>query len=291
MEVELTQNEIRDRDGSKDRRANKRAASKEREEGEWITVGSRKKPNCNSSDSLEHDELCEVMISCKEKLPKQIGLAKILKETGIQGIIKVTYKSPYKVVLRFSNYKNSREKNIREVMARNQCTYKMALKEIGGNAGYGPKANYQRQADLSTPEMTEITESVIENVQDTSYTPREGSYAEVVKTPSKTERRTVTTVRRLKKPDDKSQRSTNKNQFEWISSFNCGTQEGNKNDKKKGFELHVVISRLKEIICSDMEFEMKLTGVLKYIVGEVICWLKEYFTMDFVWKLLGGLTV
>lgn len=451
MEVELTQNETRDRDSSKDRRAYKRAASTEGEEGEWVTVESKKKTNCNSSDSLGHEELCEVTISGKENLPKQIGLAKILRETGIQGIIKVTYKSPYKVVLRFSNYEKSislmecqgirdrgwicrrsgdilysygliryiemelsneeimntlessveiiavkrlkrkdesgnfidsetvricfkgptsppyvkaygcrmkvepftfpvtqcskcwryghirnncsrktqicpkcggehencettnvkcinckgghmalvkslcpvfkREKNIREVMARNQCTYKMALKKVGGYVRYGTKTNYQREVNLLTPEVSEITESVTEKVHDTSCTPREVSYAEVVKTPSKTERRTVNTVHRLKKPDDKGKSSINNNQFQWIPSFDCGTQEENKNKKKERFELRVVISRLKEIMCSDMEFEMKMTAVLKYLVEEVIRWLKENFTMEFVWKLLGGLSL
>ncbi|XP_073949928.1 uncharacterized protein [Choristoneura fumiferana] len=42
----------------------------------------------------------EVSLSSRETLPKQIGMAKLLRSENIKGVSKVTYKSPYKILLR-----------------------------------------------------------------------------------------------------------------------------------------------------------------------------------------------
>lgn len=45
----------------------------------------------------------EVCVSSYQMLPKQIGLAMLLKSEGIINVIKITYKSPYRVVISFEN--------------------------------------------------------------------------------------------------------------------------------------------------------------------------------------------
>ncbi|KAI8427042.1 hypothetical protein MSG28_014683 [Choristoneura fumiferana] len=45
----------------------------------------------------------EVSVSSKEGLPKKIGMARILKNSNVTGVLKVTYKSPYKILIRFKD--------------------------------------------------------------------------------------------------------------------------------------------------------------------------------------------
>lgn len=45
----------------------------------------------------------EISITCKDKLPKQFALAKLLKSHDILGIIRVRYVNPYKVLVQFDN--------------------------------------------------------------------------------------------------------------------------------------------------------------------------------------------
>ncbi|CAK1552768.1 unnamed protein product [Leptosia nina] len=48
------------------------------------------------------EDLIEVSLTCTEKLPKQFGLAKLLKSENIKNIIKVKYVNSYKVIIQFS---------------------------------------------------------------------------------------------------------------------------------------------------------------------------------------------
>ncbi|XP_063388219.1 uncharacterized protein LOC134674096 [Cydia fagiglandana] len=54
-------------------------------------------------------EGCEVCVTSKEDLPKQVGLAKLLRSDGIQNIQKITYKNSCKVLVKF-NSKHDAEK-------------------------------------------------------------------------------------------------------------------------------------------------------------------------------------
>lgn len=81
-------------------------------EGEFTTV--RRSPkrlarsyshNANSPASFamgdDPEELFEVCISSKKLLPKQIALAKQLREENIKDILRIKYKNPYKVLIQF----------------------------------------------------------------------------------------------------------------------------------------------------------------------------------------------
>ncbi|CAK1553445.1 unnamed protein product [Leptosia nina] len=48
------------------------------------------------------EDLIEVSLTCTEKLPKQFGLAKLLKSENIKNIIRVKYVNSYKVIIQFS---------------------------------------------------------------------------------------------------------------------------------------------------------------------------------------------
>lgn len=98
--------------------SNKRMTISEDEDEEGFTTVEKKrgaKKRCftshiNNSQNKNNikfpcgDQTCvEVGISSKEVLPKQIGMAKILQQENLTGIIKVKFKSPYKVVITVSN--------------------------------------------------------------------------------------------------------------------------------------------------------------------------------------------
>lgn len=51
----------------------------------------------------EAEPFVEVSVSSKECLPKKIGMARILKNCKVTGVLKVTYKSPYKILIRFKD--------------------------------------------------------------------------------------------------------------------------------------------------------------------------------------------
>lgn len=87
-------------------RAEKRIREVDEEEV-WTEVGRRGKVVVRSAsdDDMTRvpEEQIEISItSKKEKLPKQIGLARILKQENILDIIRVRYINAYKVILKFS---------------------------------------------------------------------------------------------------------------------------------------------------------------------------------------------
>lgn len=77
------------------------------EEDDFITVVRRKPKRFIRSESVvqrEKDgENNEVCITCLKELPKQMAMAKLLRNEKIQNIIKIKYKSPYKVFISFEN--------------------------------------------------------------------------------------------------------------------------------------------------------------------------------------------
>lgn len=84
------------------------------EEEIWTEVGRKGKVRARS---MNHNELMRVpeeqieisLISRKEKLPKQIGLARILKSENISDVVQIKYVNDYKILLRF-NQESSAEK-------------------------------------------------------------------------------------------------------------------------------------------------------------------------------------
>ncbi|CAG5024363.1 unnamed protein product [Parnassius apollo] len=93
---------------------------------ESFTTVTRRKPKCRRSDltkSADNNQLIdalttplemqrleeyyEVCITSLQCLPKQIGLAKLLKSENIINIMKIQYKSPYKVLVQFQKLEDA----------------------------------------------------------------------------------------------------------------------------------------------------------------------------------------
>lgn len=85
-------------------RRNKRERTKDEEEI-WTRIGRGGKKIALSADddgTIVAEELLEISLTCDEKLPKQIGLARLLKQENIQDIIKVKYVNSYKAIIQFN---------------------------------------------------------------------------------------------------------------------------------------------------------------------------------------------
>lgn len=72
----------------------------------WTTVGRKGKLFARATDiddltRIPEDSI-EVSLTCTEKLPKQFGLAKTLKEQRIQDVIRIKYLNSFKVLIQFS---------------------------------------------------------------------------------------------------------------------------------------------------------------------------------------------
>lgn len=76
---------------------------------EWTTVSKRGKKlesdSClnDKTTYIEANNITEICMTGKGKLPKQIGLARIFKAEKIEDIIKVKYVNSYKIVIQFKN--------------------------------------------------------------------------------------------------------------------------------------------------------------------------------------------
>ncbi|XP_045761288.1 uncharacterized protein LOC123864710 [Maniola jurtina] len=81
------------------------------EEESWTVYSKNKKRNRRrvSKEEEEEKDKIEVCITCKDKIPKKIELARCLKEENITNIYKVKYVSPYKIFVLFED-ENSAEK-------------------------------------------------------------------------------------------------------------------------------------------------------------------------------------
>lgn len=136
----------------------RRKRGREIDENElWFEVGRRGKTIALSEENQEFSRRAEEKIevslnSYKEKLPKQIALARILKTEKIMNITNVKYLNPYKVLLRFSSEEDA-EKLI-------QCKYFM-------NQGYRCQKTYEVNMSYGVIRdiETELTETdILENL-------------------------------------------------------------------------------------------------------------------------------
>lgn len=94
----------RNRESSTEENENEKETERELESGagDWTEVrGKGKRPRKISNEQKEI--LNEVYIFCKDKLPRQFGLARTLKENGISDVSYVKYLNPYKVRLQFGS--------------------------------------------------------------------------------------------------------------------------------------------------------------------------------------------
>ncbi|CAG9137784.1 unnamed protein product [Plutella xylostella] len=77
----------------------------------WTIVGRRGKRQArvdsNDSELIIPQEKIEVSIISKEKLPKQISLARLLKAEGITDVMRVKYISAYKVLIQLKDDKSA----------------------------------------------------------------------------------------------------------------------------------------------------------------------------------------
>ncbi|XP_060805766.1 uncharacterized protein LOC106141397 [Amyelois transitella] len=78
----------------------------------WTTVGKKaKKPVSSDENDLTNkaEEKIEICLTCPEKLPKQFGLAKMMKAENIKNVIKIKYINAYKVLIHFSQEESAEE--------------------------------------------------------------------------------------------------------------------------------------------------------------------------------------
>lgn len=71
-------------------------------EEEDFTLVQRKSKRILRSTSTQ-DETFDVSLSSKQVLPKQIGMAKLMRAENINNILRIKYKGPYKVIISFKN--------------------------------------------------------------------------------------------------------------------------------------------------------------------------------------------
>lgn len=91
---------------SVEKRQRQESEENKNEDDEFITVQRRpKRVHRSTSD----DETYEVCLSSREILPKQIGMAKLLKSQNIKNIVRIKYKGPYKALITFNNKNDAKE--------------------------------------------------------------------------------------------------------------------------------------------------------------------------------------
>ncbi|CAH2089297.1 unnamed protein product [Euphydryas editha] len=79
------------------KRPREEAETQEEEWEDWSVVKRKEK-------KLKEDEnLLQIYIYCKEKLPKQFAMGKLFKENGIIDVLKLKYISPYKARVDMAN--------------------------------------------------------------------------------------------------------------------------------------------------------------------------------------------
>lgn len=98
--------------GSESTANRKRTREMNEEEAFMLYTDRKKKPRrvINHQEEDEENKI-EICITCKDKLPKKIELARCLKEENIENIFKVKYASPYKIFVLFED-ESSAEKLI-----------------------------------------------------------------------------------------------------------------------------------------------------------------------------------
>lgn len=81
----------------KERPIKRNREEEEEEESSWTQVVKDKKIKKNANENIE------LYVACRDKLPKQFALAKLLKQHGISQVIKIKYLSPYKIRVQFES--------------------------------------------------------------------------------------------------------------------------------------------------------------------------------------------
>lgn len=145
-------------------RADKRNRELDDEE-DWTSVarGKKKFLRCDSGDSnkaVVAEEKVEICVTGKEKLPKQIGLARLLKSENIKGVIRVKYLNAYKIIIDFDNLMNAEEllkcKSLIDKGYKCQKTFEVGL-------SYGTIKNID--LELSDKEVCESLKSEVEIIE------------------------------------------------------------------------------------------------------------------------------
>lgn len=67
----------------------------------------------NNSNTISQSDKIEVCITSTEKLPKQFGLAKMLRDENIKNVVKLNDITAYKVIIQFSHEESAEVISIR----------------------------------------------------------------------------------------------------------------------------------------------------------------------------------
>ncbi|XP_059052572.1 uncharacterized protein LOC131847123 [Achroia grisella] len=83
------------------------SGSKDADEDGFITVTRKPKRLLRSLSNNKNEENVtdnfEIIVSSKDILPKQIGMAKLLKSENITNILRIKYKGPYRLIISFKD--------------------------------------------------------------------------------------------------------------------------------------------------------------------------------------------
>lgn len=141
-----------------EKRLREESEENDENEGEFTTIRRKSKrllrSMSNNVDSNNDNEgKTEVSITSLEILPKQVRLAKLLREEKIQSIIKIKYKSPYKVLVLFEN-KNEADKLLKNTKFKDLGYRCLLTNEV--SLSYGIIRNIDLETDIN--EMIEDLE-------------------------------------------------------------------------------------------------------------------------------------
>lgn len=91
----------------KQERPNKRNHEENESDDSWTEVKRKEKKVRQSADYIQNGDMSmfEVYISCKEVLPKQFNLARILQENKITNVSHIKYINPFKIKLQINDDK------------------------------------------------------------------------------------------------------------------------------------------------------------------------------------------
>lgn len=131
--IERDQNSIIDR-RLVEKRMREDSDENQEEDGEFEVIRRNTKRLHRHTSQNETDynlEKYEVVITSKQMLPKQMGLAKLLMKENINGVMTVKYKNPYRVILQLKNEEEMEKlcacNNFKELGYRCQSTQKISM--------------------------------------------------------------------------------------------------------------------------------------------------------------------
>ncbi|KAG7306743.1 hypothetical protein JYU34_008174 [Plutella xylostella] len=115
------------------------SSEESKDEGEFTTVQRPKKKNrkviesekSTAREEYDLEESYEVCVISRQILPKQIGLAKLLRAEQVQNISRIKYKNPYKVLINFDRKEDAEKlincEKMKELDYRCQYTHDVNL--------------------------------------------------------------------------------------------------------------------------------------------------------------------